>query len=108
MFDSENNSNSGFSSPQMPAAESMARNISSHLGELRGLAQLLVYLADQIEETDHRLEAAQDPTQVAFLNRVISMYSNELEKRQLGLTGRISAISEHVSLKVRPAALNQK
>jgi hypothetical protein len=83
-------------------SEDYIRRIYQNLGELRGLAQLVVYLADQIEETDKRLDAATDPTQVAFLNRVLSMYTQELENRNQGLSGRISAISQDVSTRMRP------
>lgn len=102
MYDSANTN--GASIPAQPSADiaGLSRNIAGHLGELRGLAQLLVYLADQIEETDNRLESAQDPTQVAFLNRVLNMYSSELEKRHQGLSGRISAISSEVATKIKP------
>lgn len=81
----------------------LMRNIYEHLGELRGLAQLVVYLADQIEDTDRRLDNAQDPTQIAFLNRVLAMYTQELELRHQGLSGRISSICEEVSTRVKPS-----
>lgn len=81
----------------------MIRNMYEHLGELRGLAQLVVYLADQIEDTDRRLDTAQDPTQIAFLNRVLAMYTQELELRHQGLSGRISSICEEVSTRVKPS-----
>lgn len=84
-------------------SEEYIRRIYQNLGELRGLAQLVVYLADQIEETDKRLDNATDPTQIAFLNRVLSMYTQELESRNQGLTGRISAISQDVTTRVRPS-----
>ena len=87
-----------------PASQNaMIRNIYEHLGELRGLAQLVVYLADQIEDTDRRLDSAQDPTQIAFLNRVLAMYTQELELRHQGLSGRISSICEEVSTRVKPS-----
>jgi hypothetical protein len=89
-------------------SEEYIRRIYQNLGELRGLAQLVVYLADQIEETDKRLDAASDPTQVAFLNRVLAMYTQELENRNQGLTGRISAITQDVSSRVRPSLFRWK
>lgn len=85
------------------AQNAMIRNMYEHLGELRGLAQLVVYLADQIEDTDRRLDTAQDPTQIAFLNRVLAMYTQELELRHQGLSGRISSICEEVSTRVKPS-----
>ena len=71
-------------------------------------SRMIVYLADQIEETDKRLDAASDPTQVAFLNRVLAMYTQELENRNQGLTGRISAITQDVSSRVRPSLFRWK
>lgn len=105
MYDSTLGNNGATTDSGLAAVQNVTRNIAGHLGELRGLAQLLVYLADQIEETDQRLDSAQDPTQIAFLNRVLSMYSGELEKRHHGLSGRISAISLEVSSKVKPTSL---
>ena len=89
--------------PAQGVSEEYIRKIYQNLGELRGLAQLVVYLADQIEETDKRLDNATDPTQIAFLNRVLSMYTQELESRNQGLSGRISAISQDVSTRMRPS-----
>lgn len=101
-----NGVNTASTSTAKPPAGSQSaaiRNIYEHLGELRGLAQLVVYLADQIEDTDKRLDAATDPTQMAFLNRVISMYTQELELRHQGLSGRIASICQQVSTRTKPA-----
>ena len=99
-----NGANSASTSSVKPGQQSAAiRNIYEHLGELRGLAQLVVYLADQIEDTDKRLDAATDPTQVAFLNRVLSMYTEELELRHQGLSGRIASICQQVATRTKPA-----
>ncbi|MCY2934989.1 MAG: hypothetical protein WCJ40_21620 [Planctomycetota bacterium] len=90
--------------PKTGAQPVSIRNIYEHLGELRGLAQLVVYLADQIEDTDKRLDMATDPTQMAFLNRVLSMYTQELEIRHQGLSSQISSICKQVSTRARPSA----
>ncbi len=81
------------------------KQIAAHLSELRGHAQLVVYLADQIEDTDYRLDASSDPSQRAFLQRVLSMYTHELKKRHDGLSGRIHAIATDVSSRTRPGLL---
>jgi hypothetical protein len=81
------------------------KQIAAHLSELRGHAQLMVYLADQIEDTDNRLDAATDPSQRAFLHRVLAMYTHELQKRHEGLSGRISAITTNISSRTRKGLL---
>ena len=71
------------------------------LAEVKGQAQFLLYLADQIEESLAQLETETDPTHSAFLCKVLGMYSTQLESKHQGLGDRIAETCQEVYLAVR-------
>lgn len=53
--------------------------LHSLLAEVKGQVQFLLYLTDQIEESLGQLHGEGDESQAAFLCKVLSMYSSQLE-----------------------------
>ena len=85
------------SSPASPVSAELFRS----LAEVKGQAQFLLYLADQIEESLGQLTGEPDPSHVAFLCKVLSMYSAQLESKHQGLGDRIAETCQEVYLTVR-------
>lgn len=77
--------------------------LNQALADVKGQAQFLLYLAEQIEEslTQLETEAPADPSQAAFLCRVLAMYSNQLEAKHHGLGERIAETCQEVYVTVR-------
>ena len=71
------------------------------LAEVKGQAQFLLYLADQIEESLEQLSGEVDSCHAAFLCKILSMYSSQLETRHQGLGDRISETCQEVYVTVR-------
>lgn len=71
------------------------------LAEVKGQAQFLLYLADQIEESLDQLEQETDSCHGAFLCRVIGMYSNQLESKHHGLGDKIAETCQELYVTVR-------
>jgi len=71
------------------------------LAEVKGQAQFLLYLADQIEESLGQLGAEADPSHSAFLCKVLSMYSAQMETKHQGLGDRIAETCQEVYIAVR-------
>ena len=71
------------------------------LAEVKGQAQFLLYLADQIEDSLHQLSDRGDPTHGAFLCKVLGMYSAQLESRHQGLGDKIAETCQEVYITVR-------
>lgn len=71
------------------------------LAEVRGQAQFLLYLADQIEESLDQLAEEADPAHGAFLSKVLGMYSNQLEAKHHVLGDRIAEACQEVYVTVR-------
>ena len=71
------------------------------LAEIKGQAQFLLYLADQIEDSLHQLVEEHDDSQNAFLCRVLGMYSAQLESKHQGLGDRIAETCQEVYVTVR-------
>jgi hypothetical protein len=66
------------------------------LAEIKGQAQFLLYLADQIEESLEQLVNEADPCHGAFLCKVLGMYSGQLESKHQGLGERIAEACQEV------------
>ncbi len=75
--------------------------LSRSLAEVRGQAQFLLYLADQIEDALGQLSNETDEGQSAFLARMLSMYSGQLETKHQGLGDRISETCQELYITVR-------
>jgi hypothetical protein len=71
------------------------------LAEVKGQAQFLLYLADQIEESLDQLTSESDSCHGAFLCKVLSMYSSQLETKHAGLGDRIAETCQEIYVTVR-------
>jgi hypothetical protein len=71
------------------------------LAEVKGQAQFLLYLADQIEESLDQLTGEADACHGAFLCKVLGMYSNQLESKHHGLGDKIAETCQEVYVTVR-------
>jgi hypothetical protein len=71
------------------------------LAEIKGQAQFLLYLADQIEESVDQLVNEADACHGAFLCKVLGMYSSQLESKHQGLGERIAETCQEVYVTLR-------
>jgi hypothetical protein len=71
------------------------------LAEIKGQAQFVLYLADQIEESLEQLVQEADACHGAFLCKLLSMYSNQLESKHQGLGEKIAETCQEVYVTVR-------
>jgi hypothetical protein len=71
------------------------------LAEIKGQAQFLLYLADQIEESLDQLVQEADACHGAFLCKVLSMYSGQLESKHQGLGEKVAEACQEVYVTVR-------
>lgn len=84
-----------------PRASFLSNELVRSLAEVKGQAQFLLYLADQIEDSLHQLVEEHDESQNAFLCRVLGMYSAQLESKHQGLGDRIAETCQEVYVTVR-------
>jgi hypothetical protein len=71
------------------------------LAEVKGQAQFLLYLADQLEESLDQLAGETDSCHGAFLCKVLGMYSAQLESKHQGLGDKIAETCQEVYVTVR-------
>ena len=71
------------------------------LADIKGQAQFLLYLADQIEESLDQLATEADACHGAFLCKVLGMYSGQLESKHQGLGEKIAEACQEVYVTVR-------
>src|SRR4051794_25934615 len=71
------------------------------LAEVKGQAQFLLYLADQIEESLEQLVSESDSCHGTFLCKVLGMYSSQLESKHQGLGDKIAETCQEVYVTVR-------
>src|SRR3954452_13002759 len=71
------------------------------LAEVKGQAQFLLYLADQIEESLEQLANETDSCHGTFLCKVLGMYSTQLESKHQGLGDKIAETCQEVYVTVR-------
>src|SRR5258708_19584007 len=74
------------------------------LAEVKGQAQFLLYLADQIEESLDQLTSESDSCHGAFLCKVLSMYSSQLESKHSGLVDKIAEPSQQTYVPLRESS----
>jgi hypothetical protein len=86
-------------SPRRPFGAS--RELRRYLAEVKGQAQFLLYLTDQIEESLEQLGQEADHCHSAFLCKVLGMYSNQLETRHQGLGEKIAEACQEVYVTIR-------
>jgi hypothetical protein len=84
-----------------PAHPGASPELFRALAEVKGQAQFLLYLADQIEESLEQLGSESDACHGAFLCKVLGMYSSQLESRHHGLGDKISETCQEVYVTVR-------
>ena len=84
-------------SPLNPISAELFRS----LAEVKGQAQFLLYLADQIEESLEQLASESDSCHGAFLCKVLGMYSSQLESKHQGLGDKIAETCQEVYVTVR-------
>jgi len=84
-----------------PRAVLLSDELLRSLSEVKGQAQFLLYLADQIEDSLHQLADEQDDCQNSFLCRVLGMYSAQLESKHQGLGDKIAETCQEVYVTVR-------
>jgi hypothetical protein len=85
----------------VPAGPGASPELFRALAEVKGQAQFLLYLADQIEESLEQLASESDACHGAFLCKVLGMYSSQLESRHHGLGDKISETCQEVYVTVR-------
>lgn len=92
--------------PATPAEESahgplVAPELFRSLSEIRGQAQFLLYLADQIEESLKQLSQEADSSHGAFLCKILGMYSTQLENKHQGLGDKVAETCQEIYITVR-------
>ncbi|MFO0957530.1 MAG: hypothetical protein U0800_08700 [Isosphaeraceae bacterium] len=85
--------------PRAPTASSAL--LGRTLAEIKGQAQFLLYLAEQIEESLGQLDQEVEPGQATFLCKVLTMYSAQLESKHHGLGDKIAEACQEVYITVR-------
>lgn len=71
------------------------------LAEIKGQAQFLLYLADQIEESLQQLSGESDHCHSAFLCKILAMYSSQLETKHQGLGEKIAEACQEIYVTIR-------
>lgn len=87
--------------PSSRPSRSISPDLLRSLAEVKGQAQFLLYLADQIEESLAQLATEPDDSQAAFLGKVLGMYSSQMESKHQGLGDRIAETCQEVYVTVR-------
>jgi hypothetical protein len=78
------------------------------LAEIKGQAQFLLYLTDQIEESLEQLAHESDHCHSAFLCKILTMYSGQLETKHQGLGEKIAEACQEVYVTVREHELGPR
>jgi hypothetical protein len=89
------------SSRMMMRAGESSSELQQSLAAIKGQAQFLLYLADQIEESLDQLVNETDGCHGAFLCKVLGMYSGQLESKHQGLGEKIAEACQEVYVTVR-------
>ena len=84
-----------------PKSSPISAELARSLSDVKGQAQFLLYLADQIEESLEQLSHESDACHGAFLCKVLGMYSSQLESKHQGLGDRIAETCQEVYVTVR-------
>jgi hypothetical protein len=94
-------SSSATESTRMPGAAIVSPELFRSLAEVKGQAQFLLYLADQIEESLEQLSGEADACHGSFLCKILGMYSGQLESKHQGLGDKIAETCQEVYVTVR-------
>ena len=87
--------------PSSPPANPISAELFRSLAEVKGQAQFLLYLADQIEDSLEQLANESDSCHGTFLCKVLGMYSSQLETKHQGLGDKIAETCQEVYVSVR-------
>jgi hypothetical protein len=90
-----------------PRAGSTSPELRRSLAEIKGQAQFLLYLADQLEESLEQLVHEPDACHGAFLCKVLAMYSGQLESKHQGLGEKIAEACQEVYVTVREREMGE-
>jgi hypothetical protein len=82
-------------------AGSPSFELKRSLADVKGQAQFLLYLTDQIEESLDQLVTEADACHSAFLCKVLGMYSGQLESKHQGLGEKIAEACQEVYVCLR-------
>lgn len=89
----------------MPPLEALPRvgspELAKAIAEVRGQAQFLLYLADQLEDSLQQLANEADPSHGSFLCKIVGMYAGHLENKHQQLGDRISEASQEIYVTLR-------
>jgi hypothetical protein len=97
----------GHTSPAAgPASRLAAPELARALAEVKGQAQFLLYLADQIDDSIAQLVQEADPGHASFLAKLLGMYSSQLESKHQGLGDKIAETCQEVYLAMRDLDLD--
>ena len=86
---------------QRAARPRISEELHGSISEIKGQAQFLLYLADQIEDSLDQLTQESDECQGAFLCKVLGMYSAQLESKHQNLGDKITETCQEVYVTVR-------
>jgi hypothetical protein len=98
-YDASERDYSGFAERAAPIETSP--ELRRFLAEIKGQAQFLLYLADQIDESLEQLAHETDRCHSAFLCNILGMYSSQLETKHQGLGEKIAEACQEVYVTVR-------
>ena len=87
------------------ASSGATYELQRSLADIKGQAQFLLYLADQIEESLEQLDSEADACHSAFLCKILGMYSGQLESKHQGLGEKIAEACQEVYVTVREREL---
>ncbi len=88
-----------------PPIEALPRvgspELARAIAEVRGQAQFLLYLADQLEDSLQQLANEADPSHGSFLCKIVGMYAGHLESKHQQLGDKISEASQEIYVTLR-------
>jgi hypothetical protein len=91
--------------PPPPAPEALPRvgspELARLLADVRGQAQFLLYLADQLEDSLQQLANEADASHGAFLCKIVGMYAGQLEAKHQQLGDKIGEASQEIYVTLR-------
>jgi hypothetical protein len=94
--------------PPPMAPRGASPELGRALAEVKGQAQFLLYLADQIEESIQHLAGESDPGHASFLCKLLGMYSSQLESKHQGLGDKIAETCQEVYVAIREFELENE
>jgi hypothetical protein len=94
--------------PSAPPRGAASPELGRVLAEVKGQAQFLLYLADQIEESIQHLASESDPGHASFLCKLLGMYASQLESKHQGLGDKIAETCQEVYVAIREFELENE